>query len=105
MDEPREFPFREFRVTVYTAAPVDALAETLAGLCGAASVHSIRTYWDTKLPELGVASQEGWRVEVIADPIRMLITLDRIGEWASTVGASLYQVEIQPTCAEIYRSE
>lgn len=91
------FPFRDFRLTVTTAGPVEALAESLAQLTGGATVLPAEVYWHTGLEQLGVSTQRGSKVETIADPDRLLTAVDRVSEWASRERVPIVLIEVHPT--------
>lgn len=97
MEIPDPADWRHIRLTIQTAGSAESLAERVADLAGVATAYSVTAFWDTGLDELGVTSQEGGRVEVIVDPLRAVMVIDRVTEWATEQGLSTFLVEISVT--------
>ena len=86
----------QFHLTIYAAGPVEALAERLAGIVGVTSVTTITGYWNTGV---GVHSQQGAKIEGVADPPGIARALGAAQEWLNGSGEPALLLELHPTFA------
>jgi hypothetical protein len=95
-EEPQMDRVEQFHLTVYTAGPIETLAEILAGTLDAISVTEITGWWDTGI---GVQSQEASKVEGIGDLLRVTQALYQVEAWSRESGEPPAMVEIYETFA------
>lgn len=84
----------QFKLTIFSRGPVDALVERLVGLVGICRTSKVRLSWDSGIP--GVPNEaEGSQVEFTTDPVTIMVAVDVIGGWLAGTDESDVLVEIQ----------
>jgi hypothetical protein len=91
----------QFKLTVYAAGPIDALAERLGNLIGGTTVIETTGYWDSGI---GLLKEPAAKIETLIDPTNVFQAIDQIEEWLDGSNQTAVLVEVTPTFARsVYR--
>jgi hypothetical protein len=92
----------QYRLTIYAAGPIEALAESLAALAGGSTVSETTGWWD---PGTGIPLKEpAAKIETILELKSVIPALGRIEMWLDGSDQTAVLVEVTPTFARpLYR--